>query len=176
MPTWTQNVSKSAQNSKILHFWSVWLQHVFGLFSASRRFASKFDPSKSFSTLQGIDLSWSIFHENQVPKSYHCFYVKKWFCLAPCRTKRIHFSQPWFEAFRSSSTLFLFVALSPTSYLTTPTRVRPYSTWLVIYSSFCAPTGVKKGRKQQKSDGCVYTPRIPWISAAKPFHATNSIS
>ena len=75
--------------------------------------------------------------------------------------KRIHFCQPWFEGFRSSLTLLLFVALSPTSYLTIPTRVRPYSTWLVIYSSFCAPTGVKKGRKQQKSDACVYTPRIP---------------
>ena len=99
----------------------------------------------------------TISHENQVPKSYHCFYVKKFFYLAPCRTKRIHFSQPWFEAFRSSSTLFLFVALSPTSYLITPNRVRPYSTWLVIYSSFCAPKMLTRPKTAKMSRLCIHT-------------------
>ena len=158
MPKWTQNVSTSAQKCK-LHFWSVWLQHVFGLFSASRRFQNKFDPSKGFSTLQGIDVYKSFFHENQVPKSYHYFYIKKRPASHRAAQNVYTFSSPGSEGFRSSTTLLLFAAPSPTSSLIIPSRVRPYSTWLVIYSSFCAPTGVKKQAENSKNRTAVYTHR-----------------
>ena len=94
-PKMSQKVPKTAKHCI---FWSVWLQHVFGLFSASRRFQNKFDPSKSFSTLQGFDVLVSIFHENQVPKSYHCFYVKKWFASHRAAQNVYTFASPGLKA------------------------------------------------------------------------------